>query len=186
MSDLWMQLDFVDQVMTWKNVGSHPVQPKTEVQSHWMKVALHDALWHDTHLQNDADCKRCQSLCNDMSDAKHAKVDLDEVAQQCEHLSAEQQREPLTLLCKHLKLFDNKLWRHLHARVHLEVEPGATPVHKCHHLAPRTHQWTFKKEPDHLASIRVLKPTRPSEWAAPTFAIPKKIGAVHWIGDFSL
>jgi hypothetical protein len=40
---------------------------------------------------------------------------------------------------------------------------------------------TFKKKLDHLGRIGVLAAQQESEWASPSFIIPKKDGRVHWI-----
>ncbi|KAL7485637.1 LOW QUALITY PROTEIN: hypothetical protein ACHAW6_011228 [Cyclotella cf. meneghiniana] len=46
---------------------------------------------------------------------------------------------------------------------------------------PRIQVSTFKKELDHLVALGMLIPQKESEWASPTFIIPKKDGRVHWI-----
>jgi hypothetical protein len=43
---------------------------------------------------------------------------------------------------------------------------------------PRIHLKTFKKELDHLVRIGVLAAKQESEWASPSFIIPKKDGRV--------
>ncbi|KAL7523515.1 hypothetical protein ACHAXR_000218, partial [Thalassiosira sp. AJA248-18] len=59
----------------------------------------------------------------------------------------------------------------------------ATPVYSRPYPIPRIHLQTFKKELDHLVQLGVLAPQNESEWASPTFIIPKKDGRVRWISD---
>jgi hypothetical protein len=42
---------------------------------------------------------------------------------------------------------------------------------------------TFKKELDHLARIGILASQQESEWASPSFIIPRKDGRVCWISN---
>ena len=46
------------------------------------------------------------------------------------------------------------------------------------------HELTLKKEVDDLIKIEVLKKINNSQWAAPTFIIPKKNNTVRFISDF--
>lgn len=46
------------------------------------------------------------------------------------------------------------------------------------------HYETLKREVERLVELGVLKRVNRSEWAAPTFLIPKKDGSVRFISDF--
>ena len=49
---------------------------------------------------------------------------------------------------------------------------------------PIPNELTLKKEVDRLIKIGVLKKINNSQWAAPTFIIPKINGTVRFISDF--
>ena len=61
--------------------------------------------------------------------AKCEKVSPDEVAKQQTHLTEEQQQKLASVSRKCDKLFSGKLGCYRHMKVHLEVQPGAKPVH---------------------------------------------------------
>jgi len=68
--------------------------------------------------------------------------------------------------------------------VKLELKEGAKPYHARAYNVPRCHMQTLKAEVERLVKIGVLKKVNRSEWAAPTFIIPKKDGSVRFISDF--
>ena len=61
-------------------------------------------------------------------------------------------------------------------------------LHLAYHArpfpVPRCHSETLKMEIEWLVEIGVLKKVNRSEWAAPSFIIPKKVGSVPFINDF--
>jgi hypothetical protein len=67
--------------------------------------------------------------------------------------------------------------------VHLELDPNAKPVHARPYPVPHIHLSTFKNKLDHLFALGMLIPQKESEWASPTFIIPKKDGRVRWISN---
>ena len=67
---------------------------------------------------------------------------------------------------------------------HIELQPDAKPYHARAYPIPQIHTATLKMEVDRLCETGVLRRVNHSEWAAPTFIIPKKDGSVRFISDF--
>jgi hypothetical protein len=80
-------------------------------------------------------------------------------------------------------MFNGTLEVYPHKKVHIDIDPNAKPVHSRPYLVPQIHLKTFKKELHHLVRIGVLVAQQESEWASPSFIIPKKDGRVHWISN---
>ena len=120
---------------------------------------------------------------SEILDAKYEKVQIDEVVNQLEHLSAQQKNDIKQVLDKFTKLFDGTLGVYPHRKFHIELEPGAKPRHARPYPVPVIHLEAFKKELMHLCEIGVLSPQGASEWASPTFITPKKDGRVRWVSD---
>ena len=111
-------------------------------------------------------------------DAKYEKANLVEVSQKNKSLNKQQQRLLLKLLLKYEHLFDGKLGVWKDANYNIELKPDVSPYHARAYPIPRIHEQTLKKEIERLCKIGVLKKVNRSEWAAPTFIIPKKDGSV--------
>ncbi|KAL7526665.1 hypothetical protein ACHAXR_001589 [Thalassiosira sp. AJA248-18] len=80
-------------------------------------------------------------------------------------------------------MFDGTIGVYPHTKFHIDIEQDAKLVYSRPYPIPRIHLQTFKKEFDHLVQLGVLAPQNESEWASPTFIIPKKDGRVRWISD---
>ena len=116
-------------------------------------------------------------------DAKYDQINMDEVVEQLDHLSTEQKADLKQVLLEHTKLFDGSLGIYPHKKVHIELEPNAQPKHARAYPIPTVRLETFKKELMHLVEIGVLSAQGVSEWASPTFIIPKKDNRVRWVSD---
>jgi hypothetical protein len=80
-------------------------------------------------------------------------------------------------------MFNGTLGVYPHKKVHVDIDPNAKPVHSRPYSVPQIHLKTFKKELNHLVKIGVLAAQQESEWASPSFIIPKKEGRVRWISN---
>jgi len=117
-------------------------------------------------------------------DTKHDKADIEKICAEQAELDKQQQEQLAALLRKHEALFDGQLGRWHGQEVKLELQERVKPYHARAYDAPRCHMQTLKAEVERIVKIGVLKKVNRSEWAAPTFVIPKKDGSARFISDF--
>ena len=116
--------------------------------------------------------------------SKYEKVDIEDVIQQQHHLDNEDKASLRRVLEQHSKLFDGQIGRYPHKKMDLTLIEGAQPVHLKPYSVPRIHYEVFRNELKRLCEIGVLSRVGSTEWAFPSFIIPKKDGRVRWISDF--
>jgi Retroviral aspartyl protease./Reverse transcriptase (RNA-dependent DNA polymerase). len=120
---------------------------------------------------------------------KHSKYEvanIEEVIKSQTHLDQRQQQQLLNILKMHTTLFNGKLGKYPHRRIHLDVRKDVHPFHAKPYTVPHIHQQVFKDELQRLCEIKVLERCGGTEWAAGTFIIPKKDGRVRWVSDFRM
>ena len=87
------------------------------------------------------------------------------------------------MLLKYETLFDGTLGDWNRPPVSIELKEAAKPYHCRPYPIARIHKATLMKEIDRLVSIGVMKRQSSSQWASPTFIIPKKDMTVRTISD---
>ena len=117
-------------------------------------------------------------------DAKYEAADLRQICEEQDELSEDERERLFQLLDKYSTLFDGTLGKWTGTEVELELVEGATPYHARAFPMPKVHMETLKVEVNRLCELGVLKKVNRSQWAAPTFLIPKKDGTVRFISDF--
>jgi hypothetical protein len=88
------------------------------------------------------------------------------------------------LLLEFESLFDGTLGDWNRPPVSIKLIKGATPYHGRPYPIPQIHKATLMKEINRLVDIGVMKRQSSSQWASPTFIIPKKDMTVRTITDF--
>ena len=186
LSQIGVVMDYQNKQLIWdKDVV--PMTTQSELNSLARRPdQVREAMFHkivlkqlDIEDENDANASNME-----IKAANYSKVDIADVVNKQTHLSAEQREQLQELLSQFPNLFSGKLGRWPGGTIHLDIQEGATPVHKRHYPVPRIHEKTFKDELDRLVAIGVLERVGRSEWAAPTFIIPKKDGTVRFVSDF--
>ncbi len=135
----------------------------------------------EDELFGEEDWLEC--FATEILDAKYEKTDVVEVVKGLTHLNAHQKADLLQVLQENDKLFNGTLGVYPHKKVRIGIDSNDKPVHSRPYSVPQINLKTFKKKLDHLVRIGVLASQQESEWASPSFIIPKKDRRVHWIGD---
>ena len=171
LSDLGIKFDFADNTLEWDNVvipmkdGDAPFEETFNVQEPEVIINSTDSL-------------------KGILEAKYEKADLEEITSKMDYLAPSERKTLLNLLQQHRTLFDGSLGKWRMGAYHIELRPDATPYHARAYPVPKAYTETLKVEVNRLVEAGVLRKVNRSEWAAPTFIIPKKDGSVRFISDF--
>ena len=116
-------------------------------------------------------------------DAKYNKADIQSIVRDnSKHLSAEHQKKLLRLLRKYELLFDGSVFDWKTKPVSFQLKEAATPYHSWAFPAPKIHKDSLIKETERLCKLGVLEEA--SDWALPSFIVPKKNYTVCFLGNF--
>ena len=137
----------------------------------------------DIDKQTDS-TKEMQNRVTRILDAKYEKANLEQLCKAQQHLTRIEQHMLYQLLKKHEHLFDGTLGEWRGTGVSFELKADAKPFHAKPYPIPHVHEQPMKTECDRLVKLGVLEECQESEWAAPTFIIPKKNNTVRFISDF--
>ena len=176
--DLQLALIIDIQYSTSSIIWNEISIPMRSVQQN-SKEALNAYLDHMIEISSEPEILREELYeATKILDANYKKADLDEVVRNIPHLTEEQKSQVLSLLYKHQSLFEGKLGLWNTPPVSLELEENAKPFHARAFPIPQIHEATIRKECERLCKEGVLEKDSNSQWAAPTFIVPKKEGAI--------
>ena len=171
LEELGMQIDFSNCTIVWDEVTVPMKNIDTPFNDQYYGT--------DTGIVAD-EIERIKRIL----DAKYEPAKPADIVAKCDHLSEDQKADLLVLLEEFEDLFDGTLGKWTGKEYDIELKPDAKPYHARAFPIPKAHEATLKMEIDRLCKEGVLRKKNDSEWAAPTFIIPKKDGTVRFISDF--
>ncbi len=179
--DIGAVLDFKERTITIDDI----LLPMRNIKNLQLKSSVSRMLkLNSSFVQEPASTHNATKCFMEILDAKYDKADLPSIVKNnCPHLSTSHCNLLLALLLKFEELFDGMLedWKLL--PVSFEFK-GAKPYYGRPYPIPKIHKATFMQEIDRLISIGVLKWQPSSNWALPSFIIPKKDHTARTISDF--
>ena len=169
-----LKLTIDEIILPMRNINS---QTKSSIKKAW---ALNNSLAHEPQSTAEATQRMVKIL-----DAKYEKADLQAIVRdKCAHLKPKEKALLLELLMDFEPLFDGTLGTWKTAPVSIELKEGAKPYHGLAFPIPRIYKETIMHEVERLVELGVLKWQPSSEWASPSFIIPKKNKQVQTVSDF--
>ena len=172
LTNIGLIIDFDSQTVKWMD---HKI-PMRE-RDYWTESRVRETMFSLTDDPLDDE----ESF---ILDAKYESKTPKEIVATMKHLSAPQRERMEHVLGQFSELFDGKLGSYKGPQVHLEVDSNVLPTHSKAYSVPEIHKKAYLRELKHLVEIGVLRVCGPTEWAAPSFIIPKKDGRVRWLTDF--
>ncbi len=181
MKELGIILDFKAKMIT-VDVVKLPMQNINYLQGTSMLrvLKLNHSLAMEPHSTHDATKHVTRIL-----DTKYKKADLQSIVRDnCKHRSANQQKKLMQLLKKYEMLFDGTLGDWKTKPILFQLREGISPHHGQTFPVPKIYEDTIIKEVERLRELGVLERQPASEWALPSFIIPKKDRTVLFISIF--
>ena len=169
--ELGITLDFSNDTVTWNNATISMKPPNCNLTEHYF-------------INDPSNVEEASDRMKRILDAKYEKANLNLLVRDATYLNKYEQDTLFKLLKKYESLFDGTLGKWIGRPYNVELREGALPYHAKPYPIPKSYEMTLKLELERLCRIGVLKKINHSEWAAPTFIIPKKDGTVRFISDF--
>ena len=114
----------------------------------------------------------------------YAATQLEDYVLELKYLSPKEQAMLLRLLKHHAEMFDGKLGTWKGTLYHIELQEDAKPYHARAFPVPCFHDQTFGETVEMYVRQGILRKINISQWAAPSYIIPKKNGQARFITDF--
>jgi len=180
-SELGIILHFNGETVTWEESTI-----KMKDYDALMDISLpeHEFYWHEKDYESQALKDACFLTSEENFRCEVRTSRCPSNSSWLQLLTADKQKQLLTLLHKCQHLFDGTLGTWNGEPYNIELKPEAKPYHSRPFPVPKIHEAMLKVELDHLCKVDILKQVNQSEWVAPTFLIPKKDATIWFISDF--
>jgi hypothetical protein len=176
LEQLPLDVKFSDRTMQWQE-ATIPTKKADELDNQNINETVEQC--YETGHLHEATQRTMEIL-----DASYKKADLRDITSKHASLPKEERAALLKSSLRYEDLFDGALGTWNGPPVALKLKKDAMPHFAQPFSVPHLHERTLKIEIDRLVKLGVLKWTKANEWAAPTFATPKKDGRVRFISDF--
>ena len=110
-----------------------------------------------------------------IAESKYEPADLDKVVGSCTNLSTQDQSALYKVLKDFEEMFDGQLGEWKMEPISIKLKKDARPIHARAYTIPKIYENTVKTEIEQFLQRGILRKVNRSEWASPTFIVPKKL-----------
>jgi hypothetical protein len=169
LKDLGFDIHYSTSQFVWDNISVDMVP-----SGYWTKSKITNVakMWNPNRKQEELQLAK-------ILPAEYKPVNILDVVQKQTHLLPEEQEESKTALFNFQSLFQGGRGNFKGDPITLDLLPGFKPFYGKPFSIPKAYQQVTKDEIARLESIGLLNKVTSSEWAAPTFIIPKKNSTVQ-------
>ncbi len=140
--------------------------------------------WNNTAIKNFW-IEYKEELClADIKPAEYKVTNVADIIKGQTHLSKPERKQLEHALADFQPLFQGKRGNYKGEPITLELIPGSKPFYGKPFPIPKAYQQVTKDEITRLENIGLFTKVNKTEWAVPTFIIPKKNQTVRVITDF--
>ena len=121
---------------------------------------------------------------NEIIKLMYSKVDIRDYCSKLDYLAEDERTALADVLSQYASMYEGAIGTLNIPPVHFDLRPGAKPFHARPFPIPKAFEKLTKDECRRFENADIWEHTRDSEWAAPTFIVPKKTMDVRIVTDF--
>ena len=185
MRELGIVLDFWTKEITLGNIplsmrDINKLNTRAQMEKSWM---MNSSIYQETSKEPQSTLEATKRLLQILDD-NYEKALRDVVENNCIYLSVPEQSSLLKPLQDCEEIFDWTLGVWNCELVSLPLQEGAQSYHRWLFLIPKKQLDVTKKEIQRLCNLGVIQWQADSEWALPTFIIPKMDNTIRVVSNF--
>ena len=175
MQQLGLEISFKTKTLTWEEI-TIPMKDRGTITN------LTEDIYHQS-IQPPI-LKISEARHNEIIKIMYGKTNIKEYVAKQSTLNTTEQQQLGYLLSQYPNMFEGEIGTLNIPPVHFELRPGSKPYSGRPFPIPKAYETLTKEECRRFCKVGIWEHTLDSEWAAPTFIVPKKTNDVRIVTDF--
>ena len=176
MEELGIDISFKNKDITWDNV-TIPMRNRGTISSRQTTEAIYSIATSSPLI------KMSEDRHNEITKIMYAKVDVDKYCSTLQQLNPKEQQKLAVTLKQYAGAYEGMIGSLKIPPVSIDLKPGSKPYSGRPFPIPKAYEQLTKDECRRFEKAGVWEHNLDSQWAAPSFIVPKKTGDVRIVTD---